>query len=478
MNSFVQAATKDQNFTTTTNGMVANKNTADVCVDLYGKIGSMRGQNVVPLFQAAYEQDRDLALRIALWARDVRGGAGERQSFRDIMAWLEVNDPAVLVFSHLLDKVPEVGRWDDLLIFKNDLDVVNKAYTLIESALQDGNGLCAKWMPRKGIEAVNLRDFMQMTPKNYRRMLVTLTNVVETQMCNGDWDNINFNHVPSLAAARYKKAFNRNTTEYAKYVTSLVNGEVSAKVNAGAVYPYDVIKGCIHGFYGDKTERDLIDAQWKALPNYIGDAKILPIVDVSGSMTAHVGGNNSLSLLAIAISLGLYCSEKNTGSFKDLFLTFSSRPEFVHLTGKSITDRVDQMHHSNWEMSTNLEAAFTKILDVAKRNDVAPSDLPSAVLILSDMQFNACTEHPNARAFDMIRKKYEAAGYTMPQVVFWNLAGNRYGNVPVTVDDSGAILVSGFSPSIMKSVLSLSAQNFTPTAAMLETVMVDRYNWQ
>mgnify|MGYP003332503830 FL=1 len=470
MNTFVNAVKNQE--ARTTNGMKARVETANKNVDLFFKIGASRGQDITPLFTGAYIENADVALRIAQWARDVRGGAGEREIFRQILRYLANNYPVDAV--KLLHKVPEVGRWDDLLVFEPGM-VRNAAFDLIKNALDAGHGLCAKWMPRKGDIAVQLRQYFNWTPKFYRKRLVELTKVVESQMCANDWDNINFSHVPSVASARYKKAFQRHTPKYAEYVAALVKGDSSVKVNASAIFPHDVLKGRIspYGFQSmTKTELDMIQMQWEALPNYVGNANILPLVDVSGSMTCSVGGNNNLTCLDVSVSLGLYLADKNKGKFKDTFLTFSESPELLHLNG-NINQKIDQMIKSKWAMDTNLVAAFEKILSVAVKGNVPQNEMPEMLLILSDMQFNQCV-HFDDSAIEMIRRKYQAAGYEVPRVVFWNL--HAHDNVPVKFDEQGTALVSGFSPSILKSLLASDMDAFTPESIMLNTVMIDRYS--
>lgn len=465
----------------TLNGMKARKSTASACVDLFYKIGASRGKDITADFVAAFVQDKELALRITQWARDIRGGSGERQLFRDILKHLEKSDTDAALA--LIAKVPEIGRWDDLLVFETKA-LKEAAFEMIAKALSDKNGLCAKWMPRKGEVAIELRNYLGMSPKQYRKTLVGLTNVVETQMCAKDWDNINFSHMPSVAAARYKKALYRNAPEkYAAYVESLVKGtDPKVKVNAGAVYPYDVLKtlfGTRWGRYftapSTKTERDHIIKQWEALPNYVGEGQsILPLVDVSGSMTCGVGSASSsnMSCLQVAVSLGLYVADKNSGAFKDLFLTFSSSPDIVRLKG-NVVDKSQQMVQSHWTMGTNLHAAMDKILDVAVKGKVSQEDMPKMLLIMSDMQFNCCGRWDDS-AVEMINRKYAEAGYEVPQVVFWNI--NAYSNVPVKHNAQGVALVSGFSPAIIKSLVSGDLDEFTPEGVMLKTVMVDRYD--
>lgn len=473
MNTFKDAV--DNQIERTENGMKARKSAASSLVDLFFKIGASRGQDIIPSFVAALVEDEDVAVRIALWARDIRGGSGERKLFRDVLNYLEVHNPELAL--RVIKKVPEVGRFDDLLVFQTET-LRNAAFDMIQNALSQKDGLCAKWMPRKGDIAVKLREYLGMTPKQYRKTLVNLTKVVETQMCSNDWDNINFSHVPSVASSRYKKAFNRHTTKYAEYVAALVKGDnPEVKVNAGAVYPYDILKG-LNGYYYDRisyntTELNHIIKQWEALPNCDGDAKILPMVDVSGSMTCSAGGKGSVSCLDVAVSLGLYISEKNTGDFKDLFLTFSGTPELLHLKG-NIVDRSMQMVKSNWAMNTNLHSAMNKILSVAKKGNVSQEDMPEMLLILSDMQADMCLMYDDS-SMEMIERKFQTAGYKIPNIVFWNI--NARDNVPVKYNKNRVALVSGFSPAIMKAVLSSDTEQFTPQAIMLKAVMNERYSF-
>ena len=466
MNSFVNAVQNQE--ARTANGMKARKSTANAVVDLFYKIGASRGKDITADFVSALVQNEELALRVALWARDVRGGAGERELFRQILKYLENNRPDLAM--KLLGKVPEVGRWDDLFVFETS-ELKSQAYTLLGDALRAKNGLAAKWTPRKGQVARELREFFGMSPKFYRKSLVEMTKVVESQMCAKDWDNINFSHVPSLAATRYKKAFYRNTEKFAEYVAELVKGtDPKVKVNAGAVFPYDVLKGVRYGIF-NKTEKDHIVSQWNALENFVGDANVLPLVDVSGSMSCPAGRNSSVSCMDVSVSLGLYLADKNKGVFKDTFLTFSSDPQLLNLKG-DVIQKMDQMVRSEWGMSTDLVKAMKKILNVAVKGKVPQEDMPSMLLILSDMQFNACVEHDDS-AMEMIARQFISNGYEVPKVVFWNI--NSSDNVPVKHDESGVALVSGFSPSIVKAILAADTSEFTPEAIMLKAIMSDRY---
>lgn len=461
MTSFAEAVKKTPAVSRTENGMKAKAHSGNALVDLFYKIGASRGKSVIAEFERAFQEDPNIAMKIALWSRDVRGGAGERQIFRDILVHLEKVRPDVL--EKVMPFVAEFGRWDDLLIFKTE-KFKHMAYTLIGDALRERNGLAAKWMPRQGAIAVEIRNFYGMTPKQYRKSLVALTNVVEQKMCAKDWNSIEFGKLPSLASARYNKAFSRNAADaYAKYKARLTAG--TDKVNASAVYPYDVIKTLRHG--GDSV---VADAQWASLPNYIGDASVMPLVDVSGSMCCPVGGNANLECIDVALSLGLYCADKNTGPFKDTFLTFSAKPKAQVVKG-TLAQKMAQMNSSDWGMNTNLHAAFDEILRIAVKGGVADADMPKTLLILSDMQFDQCVSFDDS-AHQMIKRKYKDAGYTVPNVVFWNL--NSKDNVPVKFDKRGTAMVSGFSPAVMKGILS--GADVTPFGIMMATVDIPRYS--
>lgn len=474
MAKFSQAVAVDQSKTIsrTENGMKAWATSDSKVLDLFGKIGSGRGRDMSKDFSLALGEDETLAIRVLLWVRDVRGGAGERQTFRSLLSWLEKSNPTLA--GKIMHKIPFLGRWDDLFTYQ---DAINRkaAFRMYADAIMNGDGLAAKWAPRekstKSAIAHELRKTLQMTPKEYRKTLANLTNVVEQKMCSKDWTEINFSHVPSLASARYQKAFGRNASEaYSAYIRELQKPQdqrdPKVKINAGAVYPYDVIKSLRKG------NPAVADAQFDALPNYVGDAKILPMVDVSGSMGVPLAGTTTA--MDVAISLGLYLSHNTSSDFKDMFLTFSGNSKIQTLKG-SLSQKFTQLSRAEWGMNTNLHSAFEEVLRVAKAGKVSQENMPDTILILSDMQFDSCVRHDNS-ALEMVKRKYHEAGYAMPSVVFWNLTA-RAENTPVKTNDQGVALVSGFSPAIMATVLGADPEEYTPWNMMLKTIMNERYEY-
>ena len=462
--------TKD---TVTENGMPTNSTSLNHCVDLFFHIGAMRGQEKqkkINAFVKAFEENALIATKILFWARDVRGGAGERQTFREIITYMAENRTEVLRKNiHLIS---EYGRWDDLLVLIGT-KLEKEALDLIAEGLRAKNALCAKWMPRpsvknsiKKMQSNVIRKHMGLSPKEFRQMLAKISNTVEQVMCSGEWDKIKYYNVPSKAMSNYMKAFRKHDEAgFTKYLESLSKGET--KINAEAIYPYDILKNIRSG--------EIMGAalQWEALPNYMENSKerMIPVVDVSGSMNSRVGDNPNISCMDVALSLGLYISERNVGVFQDAFITFSEDPQLQVLKG-NISERTHQMMTSDWGMNTNLEAVFKLILTKAKESNVPPSEMPTMIIILSDMQFDECIEMPNSTAFEMIKNMYEESSYEIPKIVFWNLRSVK-SDCPVHFNKNGVALVSGFSPSLLTSLLS--GKSITPFSMMLDVINKKRY---
>lgn len=465
--TFRQAVVQSANQTHTENGMPALKSSLNANVDLFFCIGASRGKDITTQFNAALAEDPEMAVRNLLWARDARGGQGERQTFRTLLKRLESTHQDALL-ERIVPLVPELGRWDDLLIFDTK-QWQEKAYAFIFQALASGDNLCAKWMPRKGPIAVAMTKYFGITPKQYRKGLVALSNTVEQLMCARKWDEIEFGKLPSVASARYQKAFGKRCKDrYDAYKSALVKG--TAKVNASTLYPYDVLKSAMHG------DQVVAQAQWDALPNFLQDGTaIVPVVDVSGSMQCAVGdGKGVLQCIDVAVSLGMYIADKQQGPFNGVFVSFTDRAEVGTLTkGHSLLDKRRAIM-SRVGYSTNIQAVFKSVLDVARRGKVAQADMPKYILIFSDMQFDGGqVSGRDVGSFQMARKMFSDAGYELPKLIYWNLHA-RGDNTPVKFDQQGVALVSGFSPSLVKSILG--AKNVTPADIMRETLMNSRYD--
>jgi hypothetical protein len=479
MNSFSNAV--DSQMTTTENGMPAFQSSLNENVNFFYKMGSVREIDPISIFSKAWVENRELSLRSLQYLRDIREGMGERQTFRNLLTFLETTD--LDAAKMIAARIPELGRFDDLFCFKFP-EMKNFAFGIYENALKEGNQLSAKWAPRKGPIANEFRKYLGLSPRAYRKMLVAQTNVVETKMCANQWDEINYSHVPSVAHARSRNAFSRHSPErYQQYLSDLKANKEGVKINASVVFPHDVIKQALDNldiWYLSNNDliknlsatiKDSIIEQWKALPDFTQNANILPMVDVSGSMMSGAG---NISPLSVAVGLGLYLCDKNQGAFNGLVLTFSQHPKLQKLTG-DIIQKLAQIIRMDWGFNTDIELALEKILTTAIDGKVPQHQMPQALLILSDMQFDISIKNEKETFLEMMTERYKNAGYKVPSVVFWNLNGAK-DNIPVRFTEKGTALISGFSPNILKSVLSGNLGELTPEKIMLNAIMSPRYD--
>lgn len=470
--------------TTTTNGAISHSTSGDDCLDLFFKAGGLRGRpdEVIPYFSKAMEENEDVAVRIALWLRDVRGGAGERDTFRRIFYYLSCNRPDIAI--KLIPIVPSVGRWDDLFSFSNHIQYQVLDY-LKDALIKKKDGLCAKWMPRekssKSVLGYILRKHMGLSAREYRKLLSELSKTVEQKISSHKWKKINYSHVPSMAMNKYRTAFYRHDEErFKKYIESVKEGEV--KINASVIHPHELIGSFISNqmeaidrFYNImpsiKPSDNIIkaiEAQWYSLPDYVskGDGDSLVVCDTSGSMLGLP--------IQVAVALSIYFAERNKGQFRDEFITFSKEPKFQKVYGANLYEKVKNLLSTGWNQNTNLVEVFNLILRSANRQRLKNSDLPSKVIIISDMQFDSAVSSNKKDNFQKIRKLYKKSGYDMPTLVFWNV--NLLGkDSPVKFDENRTALISGFSPSILSAVMK--GDNLSPIKVMESAVMKDRYNW-
>lgn len=464
MNSFIQANLR--NNTHTANNMATNSSSGNPIVDLFflcGAARNMSDNDIITVFNEAYQKDSTAALRIAFWARDIEKGLGERRFFRVVTQWLNKN----ILESVLQDQnfTQNIVRVDDLVYLADNFiqngknDAADAIITFLFGLMKNKSlqGIVAKWMPRKNSKYGKVVRYMRSNGfinsySEYRHQIVSLTNVVEQSMSAKEWNGINLEHVPSIAMKKYKKAFHRHNI-LKPFVEKVVAGE--AKLHAKRLFPYDIVKEILNSNVWrtpmNDTNRQLMNEQWKALQQLDDlpkEFRAIPIIDVSGSMTSP--GNTPMS---IAIGIGMFMAENNPNeTFRNYFITFSDRPEFQKITGADIVEKIKNTMNAPWGMNTNLEAAFKMILRKAVDGRVPENEMPTHIVVISDMEFDQCAQNPNQNATEMIRREYIAAGYNMPTVVFFNVNG-RTKNVPAQLNDQGVILVSGASQNAINFVL-------------------------
>lgn len=473
----------------TKNGMVQEVDSGNAIVDMFFEMGASRGkqeESLNEMIKKAFNEDADLAMRALFYNRDVREGQGERRTFRTMFRWVVNNMPETAEKN--LGLIPKFGRWDDLIEVTRDTELESNAFEIIENALQDKDGLCAKWMPREGKagheDFKKLRDYMGLTSKEYRKLVAGLSDTVEDKMCENDWDEIEYGKVPSQASNIYSDAFDRHDEDrYNEFLDDALDENSTKSVNAGAIFPHEILKPLINNGYDvwrsirrntvSDSKYKQIQAQWNSLPNWMKSQdenhNILPVCDVSASMkTAYSGGD--VVPMNVSVSLSLYISERNQGMFSGRIATFDSNPTFLKFDPTAdLRSRVQNLMNAPWGGSTDVVKVFQMMLEFASENSVPNTNLPDTVLILSDMQFDECA---NLTGFEAIKREFEVRGYDAPNIVFWNL--DDHAGSPVDFHESGAALVSGFSPSILKNILSGSG--LTPMTVVKNTLITDRYD--
>ena len=428
---------------TTTNGAPTNKTSGKECLDLFTRIGNMRWEHrnrILQEFETAYKEDKELATQVLFWARAARIGSGERKTFHTILSEIGKTSPEFI--SDNSKTLAELGYWKDLLPYLH----IDGVLTTFAQAIKDGDRLACKWAPRK---CPQLRNKLGYTNKEYRKWLKKHSDTVEQQMSAQQWSGINYSSVPGAAMRKYNSSFDKRDSQ--RFVDW--KNDKTTKASVSATYPHQIIE-C--------NDEALMDKMWVNLKDFIKPGEnILPMIDVSGSMWGQP--------LNIAISLGMYLSERNKSEFKDMFLTFSEHPELVKLQGDTVAERFRNIGTADWGMNTDFEAAYKHILDRAVRFKVDPDSMPTMLLVLSDMQFDQSQSDAGGSFkthYSWMEEEYRAAGYPFPKIVFWNLEAHP--GAPAQCSDNNVGMVSGFSPAIMEAVLN--CEDFTPMNVMLEAL--------
>ncbi len=490
MLNHLKAAT---NVAYTENGARAFATTQSALLDMFAQGGALRNRSdsdKIKLFTKAFAENATLALRMLFYFRDVRGGQGERNTFRVVVRYLA--DHHTDAMKKNLGFISFFGRWDDLYAFVGT-KLEKDAFAIIASQFRQDVGserpsLLGKWLKSENASsyetktlAKKTREALDLTPRQYRKALSALRSriaIVESQMSANEWTDIDYSKLPSQAGLRYRQAFYRHDLEgYQGYIDSLKRGDAGVKVNTKTLYPYEIVHEIMSGKvrignkynvqFGTAANEDMLDVMWANLPDYFdgNTENSLVVVDTSGSMCGLP--------IEIAISLGIYAAERNKGKFHNHFMTFSNRPQLVELQGTGLVERVRNMSQANWDMNTDIKKVFDLVLKTAVENNLPQDEMIGRIYIVSDMEFDGCVNGGNNQSlFQTIESEYRAAGYKMPNLVFWNVNA-RGAQFPTTMTATGVQLVSGASPSIFTNLLKGSM--LSPYELMLDVINSERY---
>lgn len=497
--NFTDLIENELNFTETENGAVALKSTKSGLLDAFSKLATFREaeeETIIKTFNLAYAENKELAMKLLFYVRDIRGGQGERRVFRVIMNYLAKNKPEVVIKN--LDNFAFYGRYDDLLCLLDtpvEREVLGYIYNTLKSDLKSvkqggAPSLMAKWLPSvNGVKntrnvALKIVKGLNMSEREYRKTLSKLRralDLVEIKIAENRYEEIDFSKLPSKAQMVYRELFMCKAQErYTAYLKELMLGK--AKINAGTLFPVDIVGKILREYNVSLANRYLYDAMWKNLPNWFEGKEEtgLCVVDVSGSMSGVP--------MEVAISLGLYCADKCNGPFKNRFITFSSRPELVKVQGEDIVDKVLNMQRADWGMNTDFNKVLGLILDTAIKNNCSQSDIPNKLYVISDMQFDYASGHDTLHR-DWT-EKFAEHGYTMPAIVYWNVRTSNCGMFQEDKNGTNVAMVSGYSPVLFRNVIDgteyvetvnekgekVVKQQIDPMNVMLTTLQNERYD--
>lgn len=514
------------NVAVTENGAIAYKTANSPLIDIHYKVGTLRNEdqiNIIKMFAEVYNTDRDIALKWLFYVRDIREGLGERRVFNVIWKWLAETHPFEVM--HLIGKIPEYGRWDDLLVLEGtglqDVAVLTIAKQLkkdiatvgeyIASGEEKPISLLGKWLPsinshdiERRRSAKFLSERLGLWYADYRRICSNLReylDVVERKMSENRWGEINYPTVPSKAMLTYFNAFDKHdTNRYRAYLTDLAEGKT--KINASVTNPHEIVKKYREEILlNDLTFRDAdrhvnptLEEMWKALPDTIGNSKanILMMRDGSLSMVRNnVAGSKTITALDVSTALAVYFAERNHGIFHNKFITFSAEPMMVDLEPcETLFDKLKICYMSQDPSNTNIQHAFQMLLLAAVQWNIPQEDFPEAIVIVSDMEFDAAVKDSNTinkhlsrfelgdqqigfnpKLFDVLSIVYAQHGYKLPKLIFWNVC-NRSNTIPMKENDLGCILMSGFSTNAMSMVMSKA---LSPYDAIMNELSKERY---
>ena len=479
--SFADALRKAGNFARTENGAVALNTTRDARLDFFSTVGSLReadDDRIHTLFAEAYGQDPLFAVKILFYARDIRGGLGERKTFRTLLQYAADHYPEAIRPN--LDLIGIFGRYDDMYALigtRLEADMwaaMKKQFEEDLENLHQGNAisLLAKWIKTADASSDKTRRLGILTAEklgypvyHFKRIVRSMRRrigIVEALMSDNRWDEISYPAVPSRAMRLYRNAFMKHDGEgFARYLNSVEKGE--ATIHADVLYPYDIVGSYLKNQGEDRT----MEAQWRALPNYVKEeTNVLVMADTSGSMTC-AGGRP----LATSVGLAIYFAERNTGAYHNVFMTFSGTPSIVELRGDTLYQKVRNTMQAPWGMNTNLEAAFEQVLKIAVNAHVPQEEMPRAIVVISDMEIDFCGNREWS-FYDNMEDRFARNGYTIPNIVFGNV-NSRNDVYHADKSRRGVQLASGQSASVFKQILE--NLNCTPIEAMEKVIGGERY---
>ena len=498
--SYLDALKEEASRTETMNGAAAYSTTGNACLDLFSVIGGMRyrsPKSQVFLFDKAYIENPELAMKLLFYLRDIRGGMEERSSFRTLLRHVAKAYPASARKN--VAYVSEYGRFDDLLcllgtpaeeemvrVIKEQLEADLAAARERKEGGTANISLLAKWLPSVNTSSratrekgLRLCSLLGLSPYEYRKTLSYLRGLIgltERYLTEKKQGALNYPAIPAGAMLKYRCAFKKKDKDrFQDYMRKVKKGEET--IHSATLFPYEILRP----YFGRNTflpdlgrnssiGSPVLEALWSHLPKVKGNRGALSVIDVSGSMYWRMH-EKAVTPALISQSLGLYHAENCEGLFRGHFITFSEWPELVEIKGETLAQKLTFIQSANWGFNTNLEAVFDLILQTAIKAGAAQEEMPSVLYIISDMEFDEAIADPKKTIYEQAQEKFENAGYALPAVVFLNVNSYQM-HSPVRAHTRGSALVSGMGTRVFQDKFD---GNITPESHMLRVLLGKRY---
>jgi hypothetical protein len=444
---------------------------------------------------------------LVFYIRDCRGGKGERELGRYGLTWLFLKYPSY--FSKIMNFLPKYGRWDDIMeiwpkkLDLNDIDFICDNYCIDKNHIKidylkkvqndsilfvgnqlikdkknmlEGNSisLCAKWCPSENCSldikyclAKILCKTMKWSMKEYRKEFLSplrkYLKIIETFVCNSEWEKIDFDNIPYYCVKKYKKIFKKNIPE--KYDFWKNN-----TTNNNLLLPHQILSNI-----RNNINTNMYNKHWETIEKNFEDLQnMICVCDVSPSMYKWEDKNIISNFLPvdISISLSLLISKYNNTIFNNHIISFSTNPEFIIIDNQdSLSEKYNKIKNMNWEGNSNIDSILTLILDkLLKHKKIENS--PDSLIIISDMKINNLEYENDTINLDKITQTYKLNGYKIPKIIFWNL--NSSSNELPIYQINNITIISGFSLIILKNIIF--KKNFDASDIMNNLIYNDRYN--
>jgi len=466
--------------------------------------------------------EKDEVLRdflvIAFQTRDVRGGKGERDLFYTMLLAIFTYKPNLI--RSTINLVPEYGSWLDCwklwvkathqveTIHSTITDLVKWIFFEDLAKMDTGRqpSLLGKWLPREGSKYDVIAkafanefyphiDLQDDRLREYRKACSKLNaklKTVEVDMCAHTWANINPAAVPGRLLKRNRKAFLNETNEkhytelrwpsskdrmdcrkhFMDHVKKSLEGKASMR-GANVVYPHEIVTAFINNNLSEEEEQ-LLQVQWNSIRDEAKSAGGLkgcvPMSDFSGSMSGIP--------LHVSMALGILISEINEPAFKDYLLGFDAEPSWINFTGMmTLKQKIRHALQFAQGLNTDFLKATSLILSKLVEHQVPAAEAPKELIVLTDMGFDAAAGRGIQWETQLttIKKAFQDNGYVPPRIVLWNLR-SEYRDFHAKADTEGVVVLSGWSPSALKSLQTKGVVLQSPYAALREVLDAPRYD--